>query len=491
MEIFKLFGTILVDSSKAEKSISKTGKQADGLTTKLGKGIKTAATWAAGLTAGAVAVGGAMLGMASKAAEATDRIDKMSQKMGFSREGFQEWEYVLSQSGASIEGLKGGMKTLTNMTDDLANGSKTATQSFGELGLSYDDLAGKTQEEIFETTVTALQGVEDETKRAALANDLLGKAGAELAPLLNTSSEAINGMKDKANELGMVLSDDAVDAGVKFTDSLDTLKRSAEGLWTQFSADLMPIFTKLFDWITEHMPQIKETAETVFDAIGDAVSFVWDVFKENLLPILEDLWAWIEPNLPTIKETFKTVFETIFNLVDQVWSIFTDNLLPILKDLWDFISPTFPKIQGVVELAFEGVVIAVQTVIDIFDGVTSAIKTAVEWLTTWNDKPKENMGSFRNEWNDLNADGYNASGLPFVPYDGYRAVLHRGETVLNADNTQGMISTIVNALSGAQSGNRGVNGDLHLTVNMDGNRVADNLVIPLKDALRRRGESFP
>jgi hypothetical protein len=39
MNIFTLTGTILVDSAKAEQSISKTGEQAEGLGTKLAGGI--------------------------------------------------------------------------------------------------------------------------------------------------------------------------------------------------------------------------------------------------------------------------------------------------------------------------------------------------------------------------------------------------------------------------------------------------------------------
>ena len=76
MEIFKLFGSIMVNSSEAEKSISNTGSKAEGLAAKLGKGITTAAKWGAGIAAGATAAAGAMLGVANKAAETADEIDK-------------------------------------------------------------------------------------------------------------------------------------------------------------------------------------------------------------------------------------------------------------------------------------------------------------------------------------------------------------------------------------------------------------------------------
>lgn len=46
MEIFKLMGSVFVDTEKADKSLSKTSKEADTLGDKLGKGVKTAANGA-------------------------------------------------------------------------------------------------------------------------------------------------------------------------------------------------------------------------------------------------------------------------------------------------------------------------------------------------------------------------------------------------------------------------------------------------------------
>lgn len=94
MEIFKLFGSIFVDNEDANKSIAKTEEKAGGLSEKLGSGIKTAAKWGAAIVGGATAAGGALFAVATKAAGTTDRIDKLSQKIGISREGFQEWVII-------------------------------------------------------------------------------------------------------------------------------------------------------------------------------------------------------------------------------------------------------------------------------------------------------------------------------------------------------------------------------------------------------------
>ncbi len=430
-----------MDSSKAEESISKTEKKTESLGTKLGNGIKTAGKWGLAIGAGATAAGAALLGVANKAAETTDHIDKMSQKLGMSREGFQEWDFILSQNGTSIDSLGAGMKTLTNQVDELGKGGKVATDAFEQLGLSYEDMEGLSQEEIFEKTVVALQGVEDETKRAAIANDLLGRSGQELAPLLNAGADSVEAMKKQAKDLGLVMSDDAVNAGVKFTDTMDQLKRSFGAVFTQVGAAVMPMFVDFANWIISNMPVIQSVFKTVFEVISTVVSTVYEWFNAYLLPILSVMFNWVQENWPTIQKTFETVFGVILDLSGAVWKLFKDGLLPILSALWDFISPTFPLIQGVVEVTFGAIVKTVQTVVDVFVAVSNAIAEAIDWLTFWNNSDAEEKDVGKSSSSNKKVNGSHANGLAYVPFDGYVAELHEGERVLTKQENTNLNSS--------------------------------------------------
>src|SRR5690606_39491274 len=61
------------------------------------------------------------------------------------------------------------------------------TRRSSDLGVSVKDASGnvKDQETIFNESVVALQNMEDGTEKAKLANDLFGRSGAEMMPLLN------------------------------------------------------------------------------------------------------------------------------------------------------------------------------------------------------------------------------------------------------------------------------------------------------------------
>jgi len=92
MEIFKLFGSILVDSDKADKSISKTGDKADGMGKKLGAGIKTAAKFGAALGAGALVAGGAIFALGVKLGNTADELLDLNSITGMSTDNIQKWK---------------------------------------------------------------------------------------------------------------------------------------------------------------------------------------------------------------------------------------------------------------------------------------------------------------------------------------------------------------------------------------------------------------
>ena len=434
MKLFEIFGEVKIDDKKGINSIDKMDKKADGLASKLGKGLKTAgkvgAVGIGAITAGAGALGG----MASKAAEMADNIDKMSQKLGMSRQGFQEWDFILSQSGASIDSMKMGMKTLADRAVEAAEGTGEGAKAFEKLGLSATDATGKmkSQEQIFNETVTALQQVENDTERAALANDLLGRSGQELAPLLNAGAGSIEDMKNKARDLGLVINDESIDAGVKFTDTVDQLKRSFGAAAAQVGADLLPMFQRLAEWVISNMPTIQEVfskvfgvisavvgtaynifndyllpifkavynwgvenwpvfqeiMDVVFKAIKEVVTTLWEFFEQNLLPIFKTVYNWVKENMPLFKTIFKTAFDIIIGVVKLLWEWFSEYLLPEFQKIFDWVKENWPTFQNVFETVFGAIADVVETVYNWFkDNLLPIFETAYNWV-------KENFPGF-------------------------------------------------------------------------------------------------
>ncbi len=369
MEIFKLFGSIMVKNDKANESIENTGKKAEGLGKKLVSGLGTAAKWGAGIVAAAGAGATAMFGMATSAAGTTDRIDKLSQKLGMGRKTFQEWDFIASQSGLSVEQLSAGMKGLATKMDEAAKGGKGASETFGRLGIDVKDTSGKmkTQEQVFEEAILKLQQMEDGTEKAAIANKLFGKSGQELMPLLNGAAGSVEEMKKKAQELGLVLSDEAIDAGVLFTDTLDQLKRSFSSVVTQVGVSVMPVIQKFCDFILSNMPLIQSVFSGVFKGIEFFVLGVVNVLQ-GFVESGESIFSFILDKFTLMK----SVFNDSMSQFDDYGIAFKSMLEVLFGPIGDL--PIFEEIGKIISAINE-----IKNRISNGEGIGEAFRNAFEW----------------------------------------------------------------------------------------------------------------
>ena len=291
------------------------GKKTGGKFSKFfGGALKTGGAVVAGMTAANTALTRSFVAGANATAEYGDNIDKMSQKLGLSYGAFQRWDYVLSQSGADINSMSTGMKTLTNKLDDARNGSESAQAMFEALGLSMEDLSSMSREDVFESVIYGFQGMEDSAERAALANDLFGRSGQELTPLFNTTTEETKAMMQAAQDLGMVMSDDAVKASAEYQDSLDTLQRTLSGAKNAMMADFIPAMTQVMDGLTalfsgdsSGVGMITEGIRSFADQITAALPDLINVGAEILLSLTEA----IVQNLPVLLTAAVQAIETI------------------------------------------------------------------------------------------------------------------------------------------------------------------------------------
>lgn len=242
----------------AKKSGEKAEKASGGWTVLKGTLADLAAS---AIKTAASAISDTAQEMITGAAEYGDTIDKMSQKMGMSSDAYQEWDFVLQHCGASIESLKPAMKT-------LATAAENGSDAFAKLGLSQEQIAGMSQEQLFDATIAGLQNVTDETQRTYLAGQLLGKGATELGPLLNTSADDVADMRAQVHDLGGVMGSDAVKAAAAYQDSLQNMQYAFSGIKNNISGELLPTLTLIMDGITK---MLTGGGDEVAAAVGDLV----------------------------------------------------------------------------------------------------------------------------------------------------------------------------------------------------------------------------
>lgn len=233
----------------------------------------------AGLAAFGATAGVALGKSISDVSKYGDHVDKMSQKIGFSAEGFQKWDYVLNRAGTSIDSMAPVMKT-------LSNAAVSNSDAFQQLGISQEEVANMSQEELFGRTIEALSGMEEGAERTALASKLLGRGATELAPLLNGGTEAIEEQMKMAEEYGMVMSDDAVKASADFVDAQTTLQGTLTGLKNKVTADFLPAATDVVNGLAmmasgDFMGGFELIKEGVGEFIGNIASKVPEMITKG------------------------------------------------------------------------------------------------------------------------------------------------------------------------------------------------------------------
>lgn len=259
-EIFRLFGSIFIDSSQAEESLGKTDDKAKEVQDTLASTVKKAAAWATGTAAAITAATVAVFKVADSVAAVGDEIDKQSQKLGISAQAYQEWDAILGHCGASMDSLKAGMKTLSKA---IADGSADQVAAFQAVGLSLDEVQQMSTEDVFAAVITGLQGMEEGAERTNIATTLLGRSAQELGPLLNTSAEATEEMRQTVNDLGGVMSDEAVAASAQFKDALQDLETAAGWFKRELVANILPYVTAGMQGLTNAMMQAKNWVVTL------------------------------------------------------------------------------------------------------------------------------------------------------------------------------------------------------------------------------------
>lgn len=261
-----------------EKEAEKLNKQVKQLSKNFSKNLGNACK---NIGIGIGAVTATMGVLVNKSLEAGDRVDKMSQKIGMSRQAFQEWDFIMSQNGGSVESLQMGYKALANQMGGVQKGSKDSIGYFKKLGVAVKDNHGqlRKQEDVFNDTVRALQNMKNPTEKAIIASKLFGKSAIEMKPLLNQTSESVDALRKRANDLGMVMSDEAVDASVKLTDSIDAIQRTFSAFGAQIGVALMPQLQILANELIDHLPQIREALIPVINLLSNSLKFVIEHLK--------------------------------------------------------------------------------------------------------------------------------------------------------------------------------------------------------------------
>ena len=543
MEIFKLFGSILINSGEAEKSIQKTDSKAQKLATTLGNGIKTAAKWGAGLAAAAAGAAVAVVGALLKIDEKTKEYRENQAKLTTAWEASGKTADLAKKAYTGLYAVIGDQDTATEAGQLLAQLASNAEDvakwtdiaagvvgTFGDalpinslieaanetakvgkvtgaladalnwVGISEDafneKLAACSSEQernrlITETLTQAYDGAaaafEKNNAQMLAAREAQAKLDESLAKL----GGAVSNVKTRLTaEFGPAIAD-IINSFVDFIEGAEgaetALRSSLENMVTKVS-ETLPSFLNLgANIILALVDGLVSNADLIVTTAFQVVVTLIDSLLSKLPEILEAGMDLLRALADGIMEYLPGLIERLPEIIVQIVQFFTDHLPEIveigvdiivaiitglLKALPDLLKEIPGMIADLVEAVGESLPDVVEAGKDIigalWDGMKAIWPDVVGWVSEKMSWIADKL-SIKNPQLQMLEDyvnGSHASGLAYVPYDNYRAVLHRGETVLNANDTMGFLDTIrsmVDAMLTAVTTSRG--GEFVLNIN--------------------------
>lgn len=369
MEIFKLIGSVFVDTDAADKSLQKTDKNAGGLGQKLVSAGKMAGKFAAGVAGACVAAGAALVGVAENTREYRTEQGKLQaafEASGFSadaaRTTYSALNGVLGDSGQAVEAAN-HLAKLTDNEKELQTWTDICTGVFATFGdsLPIEGLTEAANETAKVGTLTgsladALNwaGVNEETFQASL--DACSSEQERQALI----TETLNGLYSDAAAAYREVNGEVINANI----AQDNLNNAMAGIGAAVEPFLTVGKQLLADVLTQLTPIMSSLAENIIPVLSSAVTSL----AEFAIPLLSEAINWVAttvlPPLTTALSTVAGWFDSIKSKLDEngvtfesvmtaVQTLFS-GAMTFVQDIWTSIGqPVWDFIKQAVTLVYE------------------------------------------------------------------------------------------------------------------------------------------
>ena len=222
--------------------------------------------------------------VATRSTEWADDLETLSSQIGVSTTTLQEWAYASDFVDVSVETLQGSMSKLVRSMSEAQNGSTSAQAAFDSLGVSYQNIDGhlKSTEQVFYEVIDALGGIENVAERDAISMAIFGRSAQDLNTLIEAGSGSLQAYGREAQQLGIIMSEDQIQALSSMQNSFDKLNNVMNASKNLLSASVAPLFASIADAISQVDPAIL----AVVGGFGSLIGVV-----SNLAPLLQGVAA--------------------------------------------------------------------------------------------------------------------------------------------------------------------------------------------------------
>ncbi len=267
---------------------------------------------------GAAAVGAAVASVKAFA-DMGDEVHKMALRTGFSTEALSEFRHVADISGTSLTSVEKAVKKMSKTIVDADEGMATYIRSFDRIGLSAEELMKLSPEEQFIRITEAIAALESPTLRAATAQDIFGRAGTELLPMMDAGADGIKRLREEAHELGIVFDEEAAESAANLTDNLTKLEGAVTGLKFALAKELAPTLEEIIPTLIDLTKNLVPLLDIFTKPITGLNQWIKDmqVLHSSFIPI-EQAWIWVMEERTKSLKGLDNEYERSLDLLEEV-----------------------------------------------------------------------------------------------------------------------------------------------------------------------------
>lgn len=410
----------------------------------------------------AAGLGAALLGNAYKAALAADDLNTLSRNTGIAVEELQKMQYASDTIDVSVDQMAGSLKKLTQQ---MGKGSDV----FDTLGVSIYDSNGNMRDavEVWYDSLEALSHISNETERDTIAMELFGRSAMDLSGIIDDGGQALREMGQDAEDMGLILSGDALASANEFNDAIDLLKARTSAAFLSAGAalakSLAPALEKLVDkisgalkWFAEldgstqtliltiagivaaisPLASLFANVTTVAAGFSAALAFIATPAGAAILAItalisagvfLYKNWDKIKAEVKKMRDTTVKNFTDMKNIISNLLTALKNAISNVFKTIVTTVSNAVKSMKDTATNTVNAMKAAVIGTFNAMkDGISGAINSAYSAVT----------GTFNNIVNTISGAVNNAYNTAVGVFNSMR------------DGISGAISGIVGTVSG-------------------------------------------
>lgn len=536
--------------SKLEKAAQKTTEAMDKLknaSDKVAESAKNVANKTKGLSIAGGAVASGLLATGANAIKTADDLETMSARTGLSTEMLQKFAYASDMVDVSTEELASAMSKMKKQI-----GENPA--AFEALGVAVTNTDGTFRdiESVFYDSLAALSQIGGETERDLAAMDLFGKSADTLATIIDDGGESLQAYGAKAEEMGLILSEDTIGKLTSTGDTIDEMKARTMSTLVEVGAELLENLAPAIEFIVEKIGEViawlgtldSDTLNTILivagviaaisplasliggistaiGALSSAISFLVANPIVLLIAAIVGLVTLIATKGDQIQAILQKVDNFLKNIFVKDWSqqfgVLGDLLngfFKIVGDVWDGIKKVFDGIidfirgvftgdwsrawDGVKKIfsgVFEGLVAIAKAPLNAIIGVINGLISGVNLIIDGLNKISIRIPDWVPVLGGKNF-GFNLSHLGKIAYlaqggilqAGQAIVGERGPELLSMSSQGAIVQPLTNNTTNHNIG--GITLNVYGAAGQDIHELADIIMDEIGDATRRQEAAF-